>query len=416
MPSIIPSPETVRVNIERQATLQCRAVGQPTPTITWQRDGVPLESIGNPRYTMLPDGNLLITNAQVEDQTRFTCIAHNEYGQQAKTTMVIITGLVSPVLGHVSPEEQLIEGENLHLSCVVVLGTPKPDIKWFKDGEFLQIEDGGSSLLLRNGNPKDEGKYTCAAISPAGNASLNVNVQLIKKPEFILDDHMESAELSVREGQRVELSCHVRGTPTPAITWSLDGRPISVNSKDYSIMQDNTLIIINADKNSAGTYTCTAMNPAGENEQSTYVSVIAAPVISPGQSSFNLIQGSSVTIPCDVYMDPMPEIKWYLNDIPFEEQHIDENGALLIENVQETHRGQLKCVASNEAGEDERLVTLTVHTAPVIDGSGQTINKIALVNETISLPCPAHALPPPIRIWSYEGQNIEATSITVGCS
>lgn len=43
----------------------------------------------------------------------------------------------------------------------------------------LQIESGGSSLLLRKGRPVDEGKYTCVATSPAGNASLNVNVELM---------------------------------------------------------------------------------------------------------------------------------------------------------------------------------------------------------------------------------------------
>ncbi|KHJ98443.1 immunoglobulin I-set domain protein [Oesophagostomum dentatum] len=75
-------------------------------------------------------------------------------------------------------------------------------------------------------------------------------------------------------------------------------------------------------------------------------------------------------------------------------------------------RGQLKCVASNEAGEDERVVTLTVHTAPIIDGSGQTVNKIALVNETVNLPCPARAVPPPIRMWSYEGQNMDTMPIS----
>lgn len=44
---------------------------------------------------------------------------------------------------------------------------------------FFQIESGGSSLLIKNGSKKDEGRYTCVAKSPAGNATLNVNVQLI---------------------------------------------------------------------------------------------------------------------------------------------------------------------------------------------------------------------------------------------
>uniref|UniRef100_A0A1I7X4J4 Ig-like domain-containing protein n=1 Tax=Heterorhabditis bacteriophora TaxID=37862 RepID=A0A1I7X4J4_HETBA len=369
-------------------TLQCRAIGQPMPTISWQRDDVDLETLDNPRYTVLADGNLLITNAQLEDQTRFTCIAKNDYGQQSKSTMLMVIGLdmnmtlflVSPVLGHVPPEEQLIEGEDLRLSCVVVLGTPKPNILWYKDGKPLEpsssliLEGGGSSLLLRNGNPRDEGRYTCAAISPAGNATLNVNVQLIKKPEFVIEEGAEASiaggEVSVREGQLMEIPCKVRGTPTPAITWSLDGRPISVNSRDYTITQDNTLIIHSADKTTAGTYTCSAMNPAGESEQSTSIAVITVPVISPGQSSFNLIQGTPVTIPCDVFMEPMPDIK-YLNGEPFKGGYVDEKGSLTIEDAEELHRGQLKCVASNEAGMDERLVTLTVHTTPIIDGSGQ---------------------------------------------
>lgn len=49
--------------------------------------------------------------------------------------------LVSPVLGHVLPEEQLIEGEDLRLSCVVVVGTPKPTIRWYKDGKELEQTD-----------------------------------------------------------------------------------------------------------------------------------------------------------------------------------------------------------------------------------------------------------------------------------
>ena len=50
----------------------------------------------------------------------------------------MVTGLVSPVLGHVPPEEQLIEGDDLRLSCIVVLGTPKPTIQWYKDGVPVQ--------------------------------------------------------------------------------------------------------------------------------------------------------------------------------------------------------------------------------------------------------------------------------------
>lgn len=45
---------------------------------------------------------------------------------------------VSPVLGYASPELKLMDGGEIRLSCIAVLGTPKPTLKWYKDGVPLQ--------------------------------------------------------------------------------------------------------------------------------------------------------------------------------------------------------------------------------------------------------------------------------------
>ncbi|PAV72711.1 hypothetical protein WR25_18698 isoform C [Diploscapter pachys] len=425
VPSIVPSPEIVHVNIEKPVTLQCRAIGHPPPTIVWLRDGVLVKQLNNPRYTLLPDGNLHITSAMMEDQSTFTCTATNNYGAQSKSTAVKITGLVAPVLGHVPPEEQLIEGKDLRLSCIVVLGTPTPQIQWYKDGkqivtgESVIVEGGGSSLLLRNGNPKDEGRYTCAAISPAGNATIHINVQLIKRPEFDVwidpatgkpsDSQQKIVEW--KEGQSLEIPCKVKAIPPPAVTWSLNGRPLSREDNRFTIKEDNTLVVHSLDKSAGGPYTCNAVNVAGDVEQTTTVTVISIPIIQPSQSSFNIIQGTSVTIPCDVFIEPKPEITWYLNGEQFTGGTVGEDGSLTIENVDEIHKGELKCVSNNLAGQDEKVVTLTIHTAPIIEGSGQTIHRMAHVNDTVTLPCPAFASPPPVRIWSYESQKIDSMPI-----
>ncbi|VDO41186.1 unnamed protein product [Haemonchus placei] len=144
-PYIIPSPSIVEVDIGKEVALQCNAVGHPSSTVTWQRDTVPLVLPNYSHYTLLTDGYLLITNAQLDDQTSFTCTAKNNYGEQSKTTLVVVSGLVSPVLGHVPPEEQLIEGGNLRLSCIVVGGIPKPEIKWFREG--TPIEPGSLPIV-----------------------------------------------------------------------------------------------------------------------------------------------------------------------------------------------------------------------------------------------------------------------------
>lgn len=54
---------------------------------------------------------------------------------------------VSPVLGHVPPEEQILEGRSLRLSCVVVLGTPKPSLKWLKNNRPL--DRVGNNIIVR---------------------------------------------------------------------------------------------------------------------------------------------------------------------------------------------------------------------------------------------------------------------------
>ncbi|VDL71886.1 unnamed protein product [Nippostrongylus brasiliensis] len=451
MPSIVPSPETVRVNIERQVALPCRAVGHPPPVITWQRNGVSLEYLDDSRYTLLSDGQLLITIVVGRGVDSEYSWLDRSFVRRPFQTRNSKTKLLS--LAQQRTTMLLTEGEDLRLSCVVVLGTPRPEIQWLRDGvpikpsSSLIIEGDGTSLLIRNGSPENEGQYTCVAISPAGNASLVVNVQLIKKPEFNLDDR-EDAEMTVREGQSMELSCDVRGTPTPAVTWSLDGRPISINSKDYIISQENTLTILDADTSHAGTYTCTAMNPAGESEKLSHeltlissknysILVQKQPLkIFIGTISIIMfektVEFQKQSVVCSILVFTLYSVSFtfplfcvssfasfshsictirYLNGEEFEEGFVDEDGSLTIDYVEETHRGQLKCVASNEVGKDERVVTLTVHTAPIIDGSGETINIAALLNETVTLPCPARAIPPPIRIWSYEGQSVATTTI-----
>ena len=63
MPTIIKGPDHVEVNIERSVNLQCRAVGHPVPTVTWARNGVNIEQLGE-RFVQLADGSLLIKSTK----------------------------------------------------------------------------------------------------------------------------------------------------------------------------------------------------------------------------------------------------------------------------------------------------------------------------------------------------------------
>ncbi len=45
----------------------------------------------------------------------------------------------------------------------------------------VQIEGEGSGLVIRRSSPGDEARYTCVATNAAGNATVNINVQVICK-------------------------------------------------------------------------------------------------------------------------------------------------------------------------------------------------------------------------------------------
>ncbi|KAH7706510.1 CBR-HIM-4 protein [Aphelenchoides avenae] len=132
-PTIMPSPDRVYVNIERNATLQCRVIGVPKPEVTWKKARVPVEQLGD-RYVVLPDNSLMIQSVLLEDQALYSCIAKNEFGQAERATQLIVTGLVTPVLAHAPAKLQMIEGQDLRINCIVLKGTPKPTLKWSKGG------------------------------------------------------------------------------------------------------------------------------------------------------------------------------------------------------------------------------------------------------------------------------------------
>ena len=63
---------------------------------------------------------------------------------------------------------------------------------------------------------------------------------------------------------------------------------------------------------------------------------------------------------------------------------VSDEGTLKLEHVNERHRGEFKCVATNSLGSDERRFTVNVHTAPIIaDGDGTSVFSFSVQIGTI---------------------------------
>lgn len=88
----------------------------------------------------------------------------------------LYSSAVRPLIAYSDPNIDVIQGRSVQLSCVVLLGNPRPEVRWYKMGEAVVpddrvVSDGQGSLLITSAVPGDEGEYTCVASNVGGNAT-----------------------------------------------------------------------------------------------------------------------------------------------------------------------------------------------------------------------------------------------------
>ena len=71
----------------------------------------------------------------------------------------------------------------------------------------------------------------------------------------------------------ITITCPVSGVPTPDVTWQKDGVQITVGDK-FSINDDNSLVINDAEIRHSAKYSCIAQNEFGKDEVSSTARII----------------------------------------------------------------------------------------------------------------------------------------------
>ncbi|XP_065792282.1 hemicentin-1 isoform X3 [Muntiacus reevesi] len=422
-PKIQRGPKVMKVQVGQRVDIPCSTQGTPLPVITWAKGGSAVLVDGLQHITH-PDGALSIKQAVLSDAGIYTCVATNIAGSDE--TEITLHVQEPPILEDLEPPyntpfQERVANQRIAFPCPAK-GTPKPTIKWLRNGRELtgrepgiSILEDGTLLVIASVTPYDNGEYICVAVNEAGTTERRFNLKVHVPP--VIKDKEQVTNVSVLVNQPTSLFCEVEGTPSPIIMWYKDDVQVTESSSIQIVNNGKMLKIFRASPEDAGRYSCKAINVAGTSQKHFNIDVLVPPTIvgagSPGEVSVVLNQDT--TLECQVKGTPFPVIHWFKDGKPLflgdSNIEILERGQVLhLKNARRSDKGRYQCTVSNAAGKQSKDIKLTIYIPPSIKGGNVTTEVSALINSIIKLECETRGLPMPVITWYKDGQPVISSS------
>ncbi|NXC39900.1 CNTN6 protein, partial [Penelope pileata] len=365
-------PETTYAAKGSSVKLECFALGNPVPSISWRRsDGKSLTKKIKHDKTK---GVLEIPDVQQEDEGYYECIAGNIRGRNIARGQLFV---------YAPPEwDKKIQNAFLSLYDSLVWeckaeGKPTPSYSWLKNGqpltseERIQVENG--TLIIPMLNMSDSGLYQCVAENKYGTIYANAELRVIAAaPDFSKNPVKKTSIVQV--GGEVTIGCKPSASPRAAISWRKGSEVLSQNKRAV-LLEDGSLRLYNITKSDAGLYTCIATNQFGVARNSGNLIVKERTVITIPPSNMDVTVGESIVLPCQVSHDPSIDVAftWSFNGdrIDFRRgvHHFERIGGesvgdLMIRNIQLHHSGKYVCMVKTTLDSQSAAVDIIVRGPP----------------------------------------------------
>uniref|UniRef100_A0A8D3D956 Contactin 3a, tandem duplicate 2 n=1 Tax=Scophthalmus maximus TaxID=52904 RepID=A0A8D3D956_SCOMX len=356
-------PDNVPAAKGSTVTLECFALGNPVPEITWKRaNGVPFPSKVKMKYS---NAVLEIPSFQQDDAGGYECLAENKMGKNTATGRLAF--YAKPQWIQTMKDTALAIEERLYWECRAN-GKPKPSYTWLKNGqqllseERIRVEDGVLSVSVLT--LSDAGMYQCVAENKHGVIYFAAELMVLASPPDFTGNVLR-ALLKAKAGTTVTLECKPQAYPIASILWK-KGNLITLSP-------DGTLRLANVSKSDAGSYTCFARNRFGMSSTTGRLLVTDPTRIVQGPVDMEIIVGESIVLPCQVSSDPVLDVSfsWAFNgqliakgDGHFELVGGRTAGDLMIRNVQLYHAGKYICVVDTDVESLSAVAVMIVKGPP----------------------------------------------------
>ncbi|XP_072306289.1 neural cell adhesion molecule L1.1-like [Eucyclogobius newberryi] len=278
------------------------------------------------RVTAGLDGNLYFSNLLKSD-SRSDYICHAQYTAAMTVlpdTAVALTVMASNSVLHgrkprlftpsgLRSSVLALKGNSLTLECIPS-GLPTPKVEWTKkDGRLedtsAEVSNQGRWLHFESVEQSDDGEYQCRAHNEHGDTSHAYTVTVEAPPFWV----KEPQDLMYAPGESVRLDCQAEGFPTPTITWSMNGLPLSeVDADPRRSVSGGVLKLMDVEVSDTAVYQCEAKNKHGSALLNTYINVVELPaqILTPDELQYRVTEEGDITLQCEAFGSPQPHVTW----------------------------------------------------------------------------------------------------------
>ncbi|XP_061683068.1 neural cell adhesion molecule L1.1-like isoform X1 [Syngnathoides biaculeatus] len=439
--------QTVHINVEAQPVVQkqkkfrrqayvgesmvlsCTPPSSSSPPVIHWMDKKMVHIRQSDRVTVGLNGNLYFANLLKSD-SRLDYICNAQY-TAARTilpdTAIALIVLPSNDVVHGKPPHIFhpsgshssvlaLRGQTLTLECIPK-GLPTPKVEWKKkDGNLDETsahpENYNRWLYFDSISQSDDGEYECRAFNTHGSSVHSYTVTVEAAPYWV----KEPQNLRYAPGETVRLDCLAEGIPTPNVTWSINGQPLSTVDKDTRrSVSGGVLKLKDVLLSDTAVYQCEAANKHGSILINAYLHVVELPpqILSADGVVYRVTEGGTVKMSCETFGSPLPHVKWDWEDwtplLSDPRVFLLTNGTLELSDVGHSDSGTYTCVIKNTNisinAHLEVFNKTTIETAPQ--------NVRALRGGSAVLDCHVRKDPRLLRhqiIWRKDGQKLDESS------